>query len=312
MRAFAGYLALWVTIGTPVRALAQADMLEVARAEGAEDCPDSAALLAKVQSIRGSSAAGWRPYTVRFSRTASLYAAAIQVAGAAGQERKLTSTEADCGALAQATAVTLALLFDAAAPPPAAPPSAIAAPAPTRSPPAEPTPASSRPWQLSLSLGAALLLGVVRPVAPLLDAEAGLTTPRWRFGLGALWVPRQTLDLPPGSVTETLWSAAARSCYAPLLFGAVRLEICAGVWAGAVHAAAHDFTSNEAHTRPFVALPAALSAAWLGDYVGVELNAGLLVPLTRNEFTIDGLHEAYQPAPLSAAIGLRVLGLMPW
>jgi hypothetical protein len=135
---------------------------------------------------------------------------------------------------------------------------------------------------------------------------------RWRFGLGAVWVPRQTLDLPPGSVTETLWSAAARSCYAQLLSGALRLEICSGVWAGAVHATAHDFTSNEAHTRPFVALPAELSAAWLSDYVGVELNAGLLVPLTRNEFTIDGLREAYHPAPLGAAIGLRVLGLIPW
>jgi hypothetical protein len=310
MRAFAGYLALWVTIGTPVRAFAQADTLSVQRAEGAEDCPDSAALLAKVQSIRGSSSAGSAPYAIRFSREASMYAAAIQVAGAAGQERKLTSTEAECGALAQATAVTLALLFDAAAAPPNAPPSAIAAPAPTRSPPAEPAP--SRAWQLSLSLGAALLLGVVRPVAPLLDAEAGLLTQRWRFGLGALWVPRQTLDLPPGSVTETLWSAAARSCYAPLLFGALRLEICSGVWAGIVHAAAHDFTGNEAHTRPFVALPADLSAAWLSDYVGVELNAGLLVPLTRNEFTIDGLHEAYHPAPLGAAFGLRVLGLIPW
>ncbi|HEX4353413.1 MAG TPA: hypothetical protein VHZ95_10870 [Polyangiales bacterium] len=304
MRALA-YLGLLVIASASV-ARAEPEALQVERS-GAEACPDAAQLQARIEAIRGGPLDASSPYTVRFGRTGDAYSAVIE--GQTGNERTLTSNEATCDALAQATALTLALLFDAAPPPSAAtkPPVAIIPPPSA----ASPAPIERRRDRLSLALGAAALIGILRPIAPALLADVSLTLERFRFAVAALWVPRQTISLAPGRVSQSLWSADGRACIAPWLAPPFRLDACSGALVGAIHAEGHGFTEDRERTRTFIALPFELSLGYVGNSAGVELAAGLIVPLTRHEFAIDGLGAAYHPPPLAAMISLRVLGLIP-
>ncbi|HEY2735201.1 MAG TPA: hypothetical protein VGI70_14490 [Polyangiales bacterium] len=308
MRALA-YLGLLLIASASV-ARAEPEALEVERAEAAHGCPDSLGLRARVEAVRGGALDASSPYTVRFDRTGAGYSAVIE--GPPGNERRLTSDEASCDALAQATAVTLALLFDAARPKRLPPQPMAAAVRPQPMAAERPAPIERKRDHFSLALGAAGLIGIVRPLAPTLLAELGLPLERFRFGLAVLWVPRQTLALAPGHVTETIWSGDGRGCFAPVLAPPFRLDGCSGALVGAFHAAGHGFSVDRARTRTFVALPIEVSLSYLGDLAGVELAAALLVPLTRNDFAIDGLREPYHPPPSAAMISLRVIGLIPW
>src|SRR6188768_386541 len=205
-----------------VSALAQAlDALRVERAPGAEDCADAANLGERIARIRGRVDTPKNShYEVHFSRTADTFSASIHSGPNGEGQRELTGPGPTCASLAQATAVTLALLFDSdeasatraepEPPAPAAPPPAVIAPRVE----APPQVAARPPARLrgTLSLGAAGLAFVLRPLAPAFVAEMGLSYQRVRTGLGALWVPTQSLTLEPGHVDESLLAGTARAC----------------------------------------------------------------------------------------------------
>jgi hypothetical protein len=327
MRGFTGYLIAGAALATgaalalgPSHLHAQADAaLSVARGEGAEDCPDAAMLAASIHALRGADPSGPIRYAVLFARTGGVYSTRIQ-SGVEGHEvRQIEDRGPDCAALAQATAVTLALLYDAdAAHTPSSEPAPVARsvaapPAPAAAPPATRATQSAAPTlQASLSLGGGALIGVVRPVAPLLLGEVGAVLPHLRFALGALFVPAQRIELAPGHVTAYLLSGDARACYAALRRASLRLELCSGFALGATRAAAHGFTRDERRTRLFYAWPVEVAFAQLGRAVGWELGAALLIPFRRAQFSVDGAGTAYESPPLAALLTLRAIGLWPW
>jgi hypothetical protein len=315
----------WFIWLASARVLAQSDSaLSVERGGGSEDCPDADSLGARVAAIRGAPTQTLQRYAVRFERDATEYSALIRSGTGDALVRRIAAPGSDCAALAQATALTLALLFDADG---ARPASQVATPAPVV--PLEPQPAAAafaaqpeRPLAVArtasgaarrlanLTLGAGSLLAVVRPVAPAFVADGGMTWARLRFALGALWVSPQRSELGPGSVVQSLLSGRARLCYAPILSNSVRVDLCSGYFVGELHASARGFTRNLSESRLFSALPLTLDLLQFGRHFGWQLDASLLVPFRRNQFGIDELGAVYRPGAVALLFTLSGVGLL--
>jgi hypothetical protein len=329
-------LSLLVGAATASRSAAaqQPPPITVEREAGAEDCPDTAGLVARVEAIVGRSGAqDATPYRVTFSRSPQAFKAAIRSGPDGATVRFLDAREPNCAALAHATAIALAVLFDAdlgnassgggtgntagegaakssdAAAPPAAratPPVAKPAPSADTSEPSEPSTPGPR-VDPALSVGGAALVGVLRPIVFALVADVGLEIKDFRATLGAVWVPPVTLDLSPGSAREHLISGALRACYALSRRDAARFDLCSGALIGAETAVARGFTeSDPEHTEPFLAFPVELAVSARSRSVGWELSATALVPYKPNEFTVDGVGPTYRPPPVAGMLALRL------
>jgi hypothetical protein len=321
------WLVVWGGGLRPAYAQAPAP-ISVEREPGTEDCPDTAGLAARVEAITGhGGSADATPYRVTFSRSAQGFTAAIRSGTDGATVRYLDAHEANCAALAHATAIALAVLFDAdlggastteqpeEQPPTPAPPAT-----PVRPPTHKPAPrasedesdetsggdASKTRVEPFFSVGAAALVGVLRPVVLALVADAGIEIERFRGTVGAVWVTPQTIDLAPGSARENLLSGNVRLCYALTSRGLLRFDLCSGALIGAATAEARGFTSDERHTELFLAFPAELSLSGRSRFIGWQLGASALVLYRPNEFEVEGLGPTYRPAPVAGMLALRV------
>jgi hypothetical protein len=302
-------------LALPALARESEPYLSVSRAEGAESCPSTASLLQRVEQLRGPTEAGaTTTYQVTFSRDELGFRADIR--SGAGGARMLRDRGRTCAALEQATAVTLALLLDAGAaaeppPPPAPEELPLPKPVPSGSPELErrlESPAESGA-SLMLSLGAAGLVGVVRPAAPALAAELGIGAARFRTNIGALWMLPQSLQLGPGRVEEELFSGVARTCLSAALSGALRLDLCSGLYVGVLTARASGYTRNQRAQKTWLALPVELAFASLKAPLGFELSLSALVPLRRHDFVVDGVGVTYESLPVGALFSARTVGI---
>ncbi|WP_437756763.1 hypothetical protein [Sorangium sp. So ce1389] len=311
------------------------------RGDGAEGCPDAARLIQRVELLRGRPETGASgAYHVDFTRGAEGFRASIHRGGGA---RVLRDGGPSCAAIEQATAVTLVLLLDsdarASSPPEPdagardAPSQAPGAPAPSPGapaavPPAPPAPPGSAKGgggaqedereapspergatRLTLAAGAAGLFGVVRPFAPALSAELGVGGARFRATLGALWLVPQTLEHGPGELRETLLGGAVRTCFAAAGSEALRFEVCSGLHAGRLKVVASGYTRNDVAETAWLAVPLELSLASLAGPLGFDVGVAALVPLRRNDFSVDGVGVAYRSLPVGALVSLRGVGV---
>jgi hypothetical protein len=153
--------------------------LVVARAPAASDCPDAAALAAEVARRMGRPALdpigieGMPGLDVRFERQGDAYAAVVVVRG---RERRLADPGPGCAGLADALALTLAILLDRDAPPPLPPPPPLR-PLPPSVPPPAPRPPEAAPREprLGVALEGAFTYGLLGAAArPELAALAEL------------------------------------------------------------------------------------------------------------------------------------------
>jgi hypothetical protein len=312
------FAAVLIGIGVCASALEPAlaqEALRVARTAGAESCPDEAELGRRVSLIRGPSAAAGGAYDVRFSHADGRFSAELRTRDDLSV-RTLESSAADCEALARATAVTLALLFDAAepqAPPEPAlveppPPAAVPAAPAASSRAAELRPETSEPLRLGLGLGAGLTRSVVRPWSDVFLAELGLRAARLRFGAGAEWIPGQRLAFGPGSVELGLIAANVRACWAAYRRSWLQVETCAGVSVGSLSARPRGFRDAESRARTFAAVPLELAVGQASDHVSWELGAGVLFVFRRNQFEIEGLGTVYDAPSIAGMLSLRAAG----
>ncbi len=325
-----------------VAAASQPAPVSVDREPGAETCPDTAGLAAQVQAIIGHvTREDATPYRITFTHNGPTFSAAIRL-GAANADstvvRSLDAHEPTCTALAHATAIALAVLFDsdlgaenasgsAAAPsaskPDAASPTPPAtvpeAPAKPRAPDAntkanitndtERAPPASNAQRVDplFAVGGSALVGVLRPVSFGLVADLGLESRRLRASVGALWVPTETLTLAPGSARESLLSGTLRGCYAMLRAGTLRLDACTGLLLGVARAQAYGFTLDEPQQHElFLAFPAELAVSGRARFIGWELSASALFLSPPNEFRVQGLGVIYHPAPIAGMFALRM------
>jgi len=288
-------------------------ILAVERQLGAEGCPDVDALTSRVERIRGRAADDVKGgYQITFARDTDAFSATIRSGPDGTGVRTLQDRGATCAALAQATAVTLALLLDSDAPPPdppPPPPSPPPAPKTPTAPAVVPAPLPERsPVFATLALGGAAMVGVIRPVAPAFSAEAGVSITRWHMGLGALVGLPQDISLGPGVVRESLLSGFARICYAPWLSDSIAVDLCSGGYFGRLTAEGRNYTNNTQQTRTWVAAPFEVAATYRMGAVGVQLAATALVPVQRQNFSIEHLGVAYDATPVAAMFSLRLTG----
>ena len=296
--------------------------LSVDRGPGAEDCPDALSLETRIAVIRGRAAVeGHASYAVSFSHTADTFTAVIHGSVNGESQRVLEGRGLNCAALAQATAVTLALLFDS---------EVESTPPETQKQETPPPPAPKdehlladpillavreRPVHIdsTVSLGVAGLVGVLRPLSPAFTGELGLQVASWRMGLGVLWNPPQALALDPGTVHESLIGGTARTCLAlARASSGWRFDFCTGLFAGVMTAQASGFTRNERRVRTWLAIPFELSLAQLSGPVGWEVSASALGSVVHEDFSIDGLGPAYASPRVGGMLSLRAVGLLSW
>jgi len=299
-----------VLLTARARADEPVSQLVVERTEGAEECPDVQELAARVQRIRERTDLGRAAYRVTFSRGPTGLGVSI-TAEPSGRARMLTSGDATCDAIANAAAVTLALLFDAE---PAAPPARPAPPAPDRAPPkpketSAPRPATTR-LDATLAASFVSLAGVTSPVAFGGALEAGLVTPRFRTSLGALLTAKVHTALGPGDVAQGLVGATARGCVAAVT-GSPRLDACTGAIVGVTSATASGYSRNETRQRPWLAIPVELAGSLWTRRFGVELGVAALFPAVRHDFGIDGLGVPYRSSAVAGMASLRFIVTLP-
>lgn len=254
-------------------------------------------------------------YRVRFSQRNGVFRADIEV-GAGGAARVLRDRRATCASLEQATALTLALLLDSDA---SELPSEKVEPTPVEPRAAEPPSAHDQPApaparrnntaHLALSLGGGALFGVVQPVAPTVQADLGIGVNRFRTGIGVLWMPTQTRDFGPGQLRETLLSGVARTCLTAARSAQVRFDLCSGIYAGVLRVQARGYTRDGSADKAWLAVPIGVSLTTTSSPVGVELAASALLPLRRNDFSIDNLGVAYESWRVGTLLSLRAVGL---
>ncbi|WP_437331929.1 hypothetical protein [Sorangium sp. So ce394] len=253
-------------------------------------------------------------FEVHFLRTDATYTAVLQ---AGGRARQLSSEAgATCDELVEAVALTVAILLDSQpAPPPAPPPAAPAPPpAPIAVPPPRPPPQAPR-GDVALELGAAGTVGMLDLFRPAAVADVSLRRSAWSAGLGAVWLPRQDIEIAPGAVSVGLVAATARGC-ATLLgeLDGFRLSACAVSLLGAVHGAGKGFDPDREAAAPWFAVGA--SALAEGPLFGTRAlgwaaRATLLAPVVRARVTIERRagaavteDPALDPSPVGLLVGL--------
>jgi hypothetical protein len=303
----AGARAAWAQ--TPEQEPAPA-VLNVTRDEGAESCPDTEALTAHVERVRGHRATGeTSAYHVAFTYRGGVFRADIR-SDSGGGTRVLRDRGNTCAALEQATALTLALLIDSDAsepietieepepPPPPPPPPPIVPPVPER---------PSRPVRFVVSAGGGALLGVTSEVAPVALADLGIGAGLFRTSLGVLWMPEQGMIFGPGEVRQSLIGGTARMCLSTWHNQTLGLDVCSGFYAGLLHVRASGYTRNDNVDKAWLAFPLGIAISTSAPF-GVELGASALIPLRRNDFSVDNLGVVYSSLPVGALLSLRAVG----
>jgi hypothetical protein len=314
----------------PMAALAQVDAdprftFEVARGEGAESCPDRETLAIEVGKRMGHPPGAARASVadkvmVDIVREGEAYVATLSTLGPESGSRRLVDTSADCAGLAEALALTLAMVADGhpllqpgpsrptVTPPTPSVPPPTPAPAPTVPPPVPPSPPVRRSvWDFGIGVVGASLLG-----APTLGYTAEVAwhaLPRVSVGAAGMWMPARTIPNGPGTTEVSLAAGLASLCWVVLpVDRRVFPALCAHIGAGALRGASTGYLDDRSATRLWRAAGATANAGirlterWL-----VALQGGVLYPYPGERFTIAGLGTVYQSNEVAwlAGIGLR-------
>jgi hypothetical protein len=296
--------------------------LEVSRTPEASDCPDAAGLVERVHQIAEKPVMAVAPAAARLSFSVALskekagYAAVLRAKGSRSGVRNIADIGDDCTGLADALAVTLAIILDdeASTPPPEPAPlqsfPVATPPSPSR-PPIPPPPAPSLvPRFFRPFVGVAATQGIFDGGA--LGGVAGLDIQIDQLvtGIGVLWLPPQRFSRGPGSASVDLLALGFHACFQPeTRADRTHLALCAHFTEGLLHGEASGFSLNKSASRPW-------TAPGLGAIVGGEVlspiewfaRAQVFVPLKRQSFVIDNvgtLHETPYFGGL-AAIGLSL------
>lgn len=302
-----------------------------------DDCPDAAALREDVRrriGRDGFAEESSRQITVRFDagrrarRTARLE---LHEPGERDAVRTLSQPGPGCAELAGAVALAVALIIDpeTALRPPAATsqapqptptpvcpvvecPTCAVCPAPPPLPPPRvprPSPAPPAPpiW-LRLAGGSSLGLDPSPSVSVGLSIDVGLSR-RWGLQVGALLVPARATDDGVVGVGRTFARAGACHDWSP---GPVRLGLCAGAMAGAVHLSALALQPVDPGDRPWAGLWFDAHAhVALGRSLSLGLQARGVVPVLSWAARVEGRGEpSFEPSPIAfegdVTLGVRL------
>jgi hypothetical protein len=262
--------------------------LAVERDAAALVCPDAAGLSARVTALVGRplivpTGRGDLSMDVQISCSPAGCRARISTRGASRGLRDLDDPDPSCAGLADALALTIAMLLDWT-PGPALSASASAS-ASASSPPAVSSPpvaasvfpsgvpaSSGAPPPVSRLVGVAAGGGVATGVLP---AAAGLWSAEieaqgaswWRVSLGLSGAPAQSLAYQGGSVTMRYLAGSVVGCL-PVRAGGVEVGACGALLLARFEAEGSDFPQNDSTRR-----------LWWLPGLGVDARGPLVGPL---------------------------------
>lgn len=316
--------------------------LEVERDGETYDCPTGEELEAVTEKLLGPTAPPSRaPIRVSFSVENGRYRARFHPQGARGEARELADRTTNCEALEQALGTALALWIDtdwarerAPERPPSEPKKADAdrlvaekskekqaeedeiaeQPAPREDP------SRGAYLRAEVALHGGVALALTTPVAPLFSAEAALGSGRWRVGLGGTWILPSEASVGVGSASSELAYGTLRLCWEILRVAAFDLSSCGGFSAGAIRASARGYSSNESQVMPWFGVPLDVSfghewshrdadTEWSAlPAMQVRVGASLVIPTTRQTFSVDGVGRVIDPGPVAGLFWLEWRG----
>lgn len=281
-------------------------VIELARDDSAASCPDQAWFREQVASHAGASGQAGR-FKLWLGRDADGWHAVIQryEPGAEAQpaaERKLSDRSTACQPLAEAVAITVAILADdyvqhRPAPPPEAPRKPTPVPrAADVAPPAPPRHNGVRAW---VGAGGGAAVSWISPTAPVLGFSVSLDSPYLRQSMRVMLTTEQKFELEPGRVVVQAWLATLLSC-ARFAGRNLGTAICAAFDASMLRASAQGFPDAKSSSRPYEAVGVELQPSWMisGSY-GITAVLGVLMPFTQESFSVTGRGVAYLPPPLN-------------
>ena len=273
--------------------------MSVDRTPAAVDCPSAEALTAGVEAIVGrplADSADSLPMQVRvqFSRAEAGYQARLRLTGAREGERVLFDNGANCAALADAVAVTVALLFYPAAE------SAL----PPTTPRSGPARRALGGW---LSGRAGLGLGLVGAPTWLAGGTIGLSLDeRSWVELGGITSGSHALALGRG-IVEVRLHYAELSGFHSLTRGDFQLGPALSVLGGVLRGAGRGYPTTTSASLAYIALGGGARAQFrLGERLFLGARAELVAPLQKHVLSVGYVGSAYQSSSLS---GLFDVGL---
>jgi hypothetical protein len=303
-------LALGLTRQARAAEVAGASLV-VEHSPAANDCPDAAQLASAVLKLGSPPASAREPLAIAvyFEARPDGYVARIEATGREQGERVLETPGTSCEALAQATAVALAILIDLLpareAPPAAAPPKATAAPACAPSGPAPPPPALRPSFHLGLGLDWALAYGLLGSnFSAATDLALRGSYGSVGFELSGLTSTPHYELVAPGLIRLNLFAGQALGCF--WLGEAERRAIgaCAGLGLGSLTGHARGYDTDDSAARLWTAAIASLNARFpVSGRWGCVVALSALVPLRSQAFLVEPEGRGFHSAP--AALALR-------
>ena len=281
--------------------------LEIEREDTAVSCPDSDWFETRIASHAGRAGhAG--TFRLTLTRRGEVWHARIQRwernKSAIATERNLQDRSSGCAPLAEAAALTIAILADDVAqhtePVPAEPPVQATPAAPPqitqKGEDSADAPSSSRVW---VGAGGGLTAAWISPLAPALGFSGSVDSTNLRFGLRAMMTTEQKFDLSPGSVFVQAWLATAFSCLR-LTQGRFGSGLCVAADGGMLRASAEGFSRGAPSSRSYQAVGLEAQPSWnVSDGYRISMALGALLPFTKESFSVVGRGVAYVPPQLN-------------
>jgi hypothetical protein len=319
----AGFALAVVHVASPATALpVVGGELRVQRSEAASDCPDEQALGASTLALGAratEASSGPLDVHVVLDRDVDGYVARIIARGGKSGEREIRSASDRCGALADATSVALAILFDllpeepsAAEPTKLTPPHELERPAPEPaldlggSPLALRQPARSPVVWLGAQGGLASgLLGhaLTGHVGAAVRARASR---HLELGLGAFAAPGR--DLPHGSGTVAVSLVAGRGDVTVVLahHDRIQLGLRVGIFSGAIVGTGTGYDQDYTTTELWLAPGIGVAGRWrASSRWALTLSTTLLAPHRSQTFSVQEVPgAAFDGAPAAVLFEL--------
>lgn len=279
--------------------------LAIEKAEAASGCPELPWFRARIAAHAGKQGQAG-DFAVSLSRRGGVWSAkiarrAVRQRSPAAQ-RALQDRSPSCEPLAEAVAITIAILADEisetkptepAAPAPRAPPKSVP---PPRASGEEPSHAPPRVW---VGAGGGASLSWISPIAPVLGFGISAGTTFTRHGVRLMLTTEQKFELVPGRVVVQAWLGTAFSC-AQLPGRRFGAALCATFDASMLRASAEGFDDGRPSSRAYEALGLEAQPSWhiTGRY-RLSLVLAALVPFSRESFSVEGRGVAYVPPALN-------------
>ncbi len=275
----------------------------VEKEEPAVSCPELSWFRERIESHAG--AAGYAgSFRLSLARRSGTWYAKIQRwerdRSTPVAERLLQDRSSACEPLAEAAALTIAILADdyaqRAEPTPAPLVVPRAKPVVTTVVPPAPRDDRSKAW---VGAGGGAAMSFISPLAPILGFSAALDSRAFQHGLRVMLTTEQKFDLVPGHVVVQAWLATLLSC---LRFSQGRFgtALCGALDGSMVRASAEGFEDGKPSTRKYGAAGIEAQPSWnLSRRYRISAVLGALLPFSQESFSVTGKGVAYVPPPLN-------------